>query len=77
MDAIKVEVEGEDGDIIKVGKVEKLFNSQMMEVFQGKIMEEMFTHRKTQVKNLTLVNSRFALDQVLFQAVNFHQLSLT
>ena len=49
---LKVEVhEGEDGSAIKVDEVEKLFNSRMLEVFQGsdlgKIIKEMFAHMKT------------------------------
>ena len=31
----KIEVEGEDGSIIIVNTVKKVFNSRMMEVFQG------------------------------------------
>ena len=77
----KVEVEGEDGSIIKVDTVKKAFNSQMMEVFQesdfGKIIEEMLTHMKTQVGNPALANSRFVFDRVLFLDINFHKLSLT
>ena len=50
---LKAEVEGEDGSIIRVNMVDEVFNSQMMEVFQGsnlgKISEEMFTHMRTQV----------------------------
>ena len=58
-----------------------MFNSQMREVFQGsylgEIIEEMFTHMKTQVKNPTLANNRFVFDQVLFKDINFHKLNLT
>ena len=32
---LEVEVEDGDGDIIRVNMVKKVFNSQMMEVFQG------------------------------------------
>ena len=77
----KVEVEGENGDIIRVDMVDEAFNSHMMEVFQesdlGKIIEEMLAHMGMQVKNLALANSRFVFDQVLFLDINFHQLNLT
>ena len=62
----KVEIKGEDGSIIKVNETRKTFNSQMTEVFQGsdlgEIIEEMFTHMKTQVNNPALSNSRFVFD---------------
>ena len=77
----KIEVEGEDGSIIKVDEVKKAFNSQMMEVFQGsdmgKIIKDMFALMKTQVKNLALANSRFMFDRALFLDINFHKLNLT
>ena len=37
----------------------------------------MITHMKTQIENLTLLNSRFRFDEVLFLDVNFHRLNLT
>ena len=62
----KVEVDDGDGDIVRVDMVKKVFNSQMTEVLQesdlGEIIEEMFTHMKTQVKNPALANSRFVFD---------------
>ena len=77
----KIEVEGEDGSIVKVDEVKKAFNSQMMEVFQGsnlgEIIEEMFAHMKTKVENPALANNRFVFDRVLFLDINFHKLNLT
>ena len=61
---IRFEVEVDDGDlnVIRVYMVDKAFNSRMMEVFKGsdlnEILEEMFTHIQTQIKNLALANSR-------------------
>ena len=53
----------------------------MTEMFQGsnlsKIMNEMFTHMRSQVKNPALSNSSFVFNRVLFLDVNFHQLKLT
>ena len=61
--------------------VKKVFNSGMMEAFQGsdlgKIIKEMFANMKTQIENPALANSRFVFDQVLFLNVNFHRLNLT
>ena len=77
----KVEVENEDGSVIRVETVDKAFNSRMMEVFQGsdlgKVIDEMFAHMRMQVENPALANSRFVFDRVLFLDVNFHQLNLT
>ena len=77
----KVEVEDEDRNIIRVDTVDKAFNSQMMEVLKGsnlnEIINEMFTHLKTQVENPALANSRFVFDRVLFLDVNFYHLNLT
>ena len=77
----KVEVEDEDGNAIRVDKVDKEFNSRMMEVFQGSNLEEviyeMFAHMKTEIENLALVNSRFVFDQVLYLDISLHKLKLT
>ena len=77
----RVEVEGEDEDIIRVNKVNKAFNSWMTEVFLGsdlhEIMEEMIAYMRTKVENLMLANSRFMFNQVLFLGVNFHRFNLT
>ena len=70
-----------DEDVVRVDTVKKAFNSHMTEVFWGsdlgEIIEEMFTHMKTQVENLALANSRFMFDRVLFLDINFHRLKLT
>ena len=78
---IQFEVKVEDGSIIIVDTVRKLFNSWMMEVFQGsdfgEITKKMFAHMKMQVENPALTNSRYVFDRVLFLDINFHQLNLT
>ena len=62
----KVEVEDGDKNVVRVNADDKVFNSQMTEVFQGRdlneIIDKMFTHMKMQMENLALVNSRFTLD---------------
>ena len=77
----KVEVEDENGNIIRVDKVDKALNSQMTETFQGsnlnKIIEEMFVHINTQIENPALLNSGFVFNQVLFLDTSFHHLNLT
>ena len=51
-------VEDGNGNIIRVDKVDKVFNSQMTEVFQGsnldEVIDEMFAHMKTQIENPAL-----------------------
>ena len=53
----------------------------MIDIFQGSDLNEivngMFVHMKTQIKNPALANSRFIFDEVLFMDVNFHRLNLT
>ena len=62
----KVEVEDGDENLIRADMVDTAFNSQMMEVFKGsdlnEIIEEMFAHMRTQIKNPALANSRFVFD---------------
>ena len=61
----KVEIESDDGSVITVDDVEKVFNSQMMEVFQGSDLGKIikiFAHMKMQVENPALANSRFVFD---------------
>ena len=76
-----VEVEDENGKVIGVDRVRLPFSSKMTEIFQGndldEIVNEMFTHMRTQIFNLALVNSRFRFDEVLFLYVNFYLLNLT
>ena len=76
----KIEAEDGDRDIIRVNKVDKSFNNQMIELFQGsnldEIIDEMLTHMRMQVKILALANIRFVFDRILFLDVNFHQLNL-
>ena len=52
-----------------------------MNVHQGsdleQIVDEMITHKMTQIENPVLLNSRFRFDEVLFLDINFHQLNLT
>ena len=75
----KVEVDG-DGNVFRVDEVRQVFNSWMMEVFQGsdlnEIIDKMFAHMKTQVKNPALANRRFVFNPVLSLDVSFHQLNL-
>ena len=40
------------------------------------IVNEMIAHRKEQIENPALLNSRFVFDKVLFTNVDFHQLNL-
>ena len=76
-----VSVEDMDGEFVRVDTVKKVFNSRITEVFQGsdlgEIIEEIFAHMKTQIKNLALANSRFVFDRVLFVDINFHKLNFT
>ena len=75
-----VEVEDENGNVIGVDRVRLPFSTRMTEIFKGsdlnKIVNEMFTHIKTQIQNPALANSRFRFDEVLFLDVNFCQLNL-
>ena len=74
-------MEDDFGNVIGFDRVELPFNSRTTEIFQGsdlnEIVNEMFTHMKTQIENPALRNSRFVFDEVLFLDVNFHQLNLT
>ena len=62
-------------------RVELAFNIRMTNVHQGsdleQIVDEMITHKMTQIENPALLNSRFRFDEVLFLDTNFHQLNLT
>ena len=53
----------------------------MTKIFHGsdlnEIIEEMFTHMKTQIKNSALANSRLRFEEVLFLDIDFHQFNLT
>ena len=61
---------GDDfGNIIGFDRVELPFNSRMTE-----IVNEMFTHMQTQIKNPALTNSRFVFDEV---HISFYRLNLT
>ena len=68
-------------DLVEIDRVNKAFNSRMMEVHQGsvlgRIVDGMIAHMKKLIDNPTLENSRFRFDQVLFLDVSFHQLNLT
>ena len=76
-----MEVEDENGNVIGVDIVKMAFNSRMTDIFQGsdlnEVMEEMFAHKKTQIENPALANSRFRFVEVIFIDVNFYQLNLT
>ena len=68
-------------DLVEIDRIDKAFNSRMMEVHQGSdldgIVDGMITHMKTWIENPALENSRFRFDVVLFLDINFHQLNLT
>ena len=67
---IRFKVEVQDGDVIRVDKGNKTFNSLMMEVFQGRNLDEginkMFAHMRTQIENPALAYSRLVFNQVQF-----------
>ena len=62
----EVEVEDGDGSTVRDEMVDKAFKRQMMEVFQGRhldeIINEMFVHMRTSVENPPLTNSRFVFN---------------
>ena len=68
-------------DVVEIDRVEKAFNSRMMEVHQGsnlgRTVDGMIAHMNTQIGNPALANSRFRFDEVLFLDVNFHRSNLT
>ena len=55
--------------------VDKVFNTQIMEVYQGsdlgEIIDEMLAHMRTQVENLALENSRIEFHHVLYPRCQF------
>ena len=61
-------------------RIDLAFNSLMTKVHRGSdfdiIVNEMFSHVETQIKNPALLNSRFVFDEVQYLDVNFHQLNL-
>ena len=75
---IRFRIEYEDGII---DRIRLPFNSRMTDIFQSndlsEIIEEMFTHMKTQIEHPALAKSRFRFDEVLFPDVNLNQLNLT
>ena len=62
-------------------RVEKAFNSFMMNVYRGsdldQIVDGIIANMKFQIENPALLNSRFVFDEVLFLDTNFHRLNLT
>ena len=66
----RMEVEDENG----IDRVEKPFNSKMIEIHQGsdlnEIVIEMLAHMKMQIKNPSFKHSRFRFDEVLFLDIN-------
>ena len=62
-------------------KVEKVFNSKIVEVFEGSDLEEliqsMFAHLKSQVEHPALPRSGFTLDHIMHLDIDFHKLVLT
>ena len=59
----RIQIYDPDGNwnLIDSETIDQVFNSRMMEVFQGsdfnKLLEEMFAHMRTQVENSSLTNS--------------------
>ena len=55
---------------MEINRVDKAFNSRMMEVHRGSnldgIVDGMINQMKTQIENPTLENSKIRLDDVLF-----------
>ena len=53
---------------MEIDRVDKAFNSRMMEVHQGidldGIVNGMIAHMKTQIENPALVNSRFRFNKM-------------
>ena len=64
-----------------IDRVRVAFNSRMTDILQGSdlnaLIEEMFTHMKTQIEKPALANSGFTVDEVQFMDINFYQLNLT
>ena len=56
--------------------VELAFNSRMLNIYNfsnmNEIVNEMITHRKQQIENPALSDSRFVFNEVLHMDVNFH-----
>ena len=67
--------------LVEIDRIDKVFNSRVMEVYRGSdldvIVDGMITRMKTQIKNPALENSRLRFDDVLFPGVSFHWLNLT
>ena len=62
-------------------RVDKAFNRNMMEAFQGsdmnELVDEMFTKMKTDIENPKLAESKFKINEIKFLDANFHKLILT
>ena len=60
---------------------EMSFNSLMTEFFESsefsELIQRMLAHIKTQVENLRMLESGFALDKIMHLHRNFHRLALT
>ena len=74
-------LEDDFGNKIGFSRERLLFNSRMMEIFQGsdlnETFNEMLVHMKTRIENPALTNSRFIFNKLLSIEVNFHQLNFT
>ena len=68
----------EEPDVILVNKA---FNSNMTEVFQGsdlnEVLNEIFAHIKTQIENPKPPASEFTIDHILYLDIDFYKLKLT
>ena len=62
-------------------RVENPFNNMITEFLErintNKLIQRVFAQIKAQVENLRMSESGFALDQVIYQHINFHKLMLT
>ena len=62
-------------------RVEMSFNNLMTEFFESsefsELIQRMLAHIKTQVENLRMLESGFALDKIMHLHRNFHRLALT
>ena len=65
----------------EVEKVELAFNSRMLAVYNlsdmGEIVSKMIEHKRQQIENPALRDSKFVFDGVIHMDIDFHRLNLT
>lgn len=68
-------------DIDPYARVEKPFNSRLMQVFQGsdvnELLDNMFAQIRVHVENPALPQSGFTIDRIIHLDIDFHKLQLT